>query len=126
MLDRKKIVIIGATNNRADAANRAVRAYLERGYKVFAVNPSETTVEGLHAYKSPKDIHEPVYYAAFYVPAAEGLRYVDALVPLGVKQVFFHPDSASGRLILIVQGHEMDAEAVDAVIALERIDRASA
>ncbi len=124
LLDTKKIVIIGATNNRADPANQAVRAYLERQYKVFPVNPDETEVEGLRCYRSLDEIHEPVALAAIYVPPCEGLEYVEALRGLGVSRVLFHPRAASGRLILIVQGHEMDVEAIDAVKALERAARA--
>lgn len=126
MLDPKKIVVIGATNNRADDSNRAVRAYLEQGYKVFPVNPREAWVEGLRCVPSLDDIHEPVAIAAFYVPPSEGLRYMNALPRLGVRKVFFHPASASGVLILRAQGHQMDAESIDAVKALGKRESASA
>lgn len=126
MLDTKKILVIGATNNRADDANRAVRVYLEHGYKVFPVNPRESWVEGLRCSASLDDIHEPVAVAAFYVPPAEGLRYMSGLVQLGVHTVYFHPSAASGPLILRAQGHQMEVESIDAVKALLMLEHAGA
>lgn len=118
MQDTRKIVVIGATSNRADASNRCVRVYLEHGYKVFVVNPRETSVEGLRCFANVSDIHEPVAIAAFYVPAAEGLKHIHALPALGVRTVYFHPDAASGTLILRAQGQQMNAISEDAVRAL--------
>ena len=41
------VAVIGASTNRAKYGNRAVRAFRQRGYTVWPVNPHETTIEGL-------------------------------------------------------------------------------
>lgn len=52
----KTVAVIGASNDQGKFGNKAVRAFLQTGYKVFPVNPNETEVEGLPAFKSIKDL----------------------------------------------------------------------
>ena len=63
----ERVAIVGASSNRAKYANRAVRAYLARGFTVHPVHPRETEVEGLPTYRSVLEIPGPVDRVVLYV-----------------------------------------------------------
>ena len=50
------VAILGASADRSKFGNKAVRAFLARGYTVYPVNPKGGDVEGLPVYKSLADI----------------------------------------------------------------------
>ncbi len=97
----KKIVILGASHVRRKFGNKAVRAYLDAGYKVFAVNenPHVTDVEGLPVYRSILDIPEDVTVASIYLPAEKTLPLVDDIARKGIKEIFLNPGAESPELV---------------------------
>ena len=44
------VAILGASADRSKFGNKAVRAFLARGYTVYPVNPKGGEIEGLAAY----------------------------------------------------------------------------
>ena len=52
MVSAPTIAILGASADRAKFGNKAVRAFVQRGYAVFPVNPRGGTIEGLAVYRS--------------------------------------------------------------------------
>ncbi len=95
----EKIAIIGASNNRAKYGNKAVRAYKEKGFLVFPVNPKEPEIEGLKCYKSVLDIPGSVELASFYVPPGTGEAVAEQVVKKGVKKVFLNPGAESPKIV---------------------------
>ena len=51
-----RIAIIGASSNREKFGNKCVRAYLSQGWIVYPINPQETSIEGLTAFASLRDV----------------------------------------------------------------------
>ena len=92
------IAIVGASNNRDKFGNKAVRAYLQKGYTVYPVNPKEEKIEGLKVYKSVLDIPEIVDLASFYVPPQIGLGMIEEVAKKGIKEVFLNPGAESDEL----------------------------
>lgn len=99
MPQTKSIAIIGASNNRNKFGNKAVRAYLKKGYKVYPVHPLLETVEGLKAYKSVLDIPEDVDIASFYVPSSVGLKVIEEIAKKGIKEIYLNPGAESEELV---------------------------
>src|SRR3954471_24569273 len=95
----KVVAVIGASNDRSKFGNRAVRAYVQRGYTVIPINPHESEVEGLKAYKSILDVPGPIDMASFYVPPDVGQRVIDEVAKKGVAEVWLNPGSESDGLI---------------------------
>lgn len=95
----KVVAIIGASNDRTKFGNRAVRAYLQRGYTVIPINPHENEVEGLKAYKSVLDVPGPIDMASFYVPPEVGRQVMDEVAKKGVAEVWLNPGAESDGLI---------------------------
>jgi predicted CoA-binding protein len=94
----KTVAIIGASNDRSKFGNKAVRAYRRRGYTVFPVNPREAEIEGLPAYRSIRDIPEPIDRATFYVPPAVGITLLPDVAAQHVGELFLNPGTESPEL----------------------------
>jgi predicted CoA-binding protein len=87
----KTVAVIGASSNRDKFGNKALRAFEKKGYTVIPINPTETDVEGHHAYKSVLDVPGTIDLATVYVPGAVGLRVMDDLAKKGIPEVWLNP-----------------------------------
>jgi predicted CoA-binding protein len=94
------VVIIGATPNRAKFGNKAVRAYLARGYQVFPIHPKAQMIEGLQVYRSVREV--PVQHldrASLYLPPQVGLQVIEEIARKPVREVWLNPGADSPALI---------------------------
>jgi predicted CoA-binding protein len=96
---RRRVAVIGASNDRRKYGNKAVRAFQAQGYVVYPINPHEVAIEGLPAFARVTDVPEPVEMATIYVPPEIGITIVDDLARKGVKEVWFNPGSESPALL---------------------------
>jgi predicted CoA-binding protein len=115
------IAVIGASNDRTKYGNRAVRAYLAQGWTVYPVNPKESTIEGLPAYRSVAELPGPVDRASLYVPAAVGIGLLEAIAARGAKELWVNPGSGSPELL--ARAEQLGLEAVEACSIIAAADR---
>lgn len=100
MGEEKKIAIVGASRNREKYGNKAIRAFMEKGYRVFPVHPFEKEIEGQPVYRSVLEIPERVPLASFYIPASIGLEVIEEVARKeGMGIVYLNPGAESGELI---------------------------
>lgn len=95
----KVVAVIGASNDRRKFGNKAVRAFRHQGYVVIPINPHESGVEGLKAYKSVLDVPGPIDLATFYVPPAIGEAVIDEIAAKQISEVWFNPGADSAALV---------------------------
>jgi predicted CoA-binding protein len=95
----KTVAIIGASNDRTKFGNKAVRAYVRRGYTVFPINPREDEIEGLPAYRSIRDVSEPIDRASLYVPPEVGITLLPDVAAQQVGELFLNPGTESPELL---------------------------
>ncbi len=93
------VAVIGASQNPAKYGNRAVRAYLRRGWTVYPVNPNEAMVEGLATFRSVSDIPGTIDRATVYVPPAIGITLLPDLQRKAIPEIFLNPGSESEALV---------------------------
>lgn len=93
------IVIVGASKNRKKYGNKAVRAFLQGGWTVYPVNPSEDQIEGLKAYRSIADTPDPVDRVSLYVSPEIGVGLLDEIAAKKPAEFFLNPGSESPALI---------------------------
>ena len=93
------VAVIGASNAKDKFGNKAVRAYLRRGWTVYPVTPNEKEVEGLKTYASITDIPGPVERATLYLPARVGIGVLDGIKAKGVKELYVNPGAESDELL---------------------------
>jgi len=114
----KIVAVIGASNNRRKFGNRAVRAYKLRGYTVVPINPHETEVEGLRAYKSVLDVPGSIEMASFYVPPDVGERVIEEIARKQIPEVWLNPGAESGALIARARALKIQPIVACSIIAL--------
>lgn len=95
----KVVAVVGASRSRQKFGNRAVRAFLQQGYTVVPIHPSEAEIEGLKAYTSVLDVPGPIDMASFYVPPAIGLRVIEDVARKQIPEVWLNPGAESDALI---------------------------
>jgi predicted CoA-binding protein len=98
-MSEPSVAVIGASHDRRKYGNKAVRAYQESGYTVFPVNPKETTIEGLKAYRTLNDVPSPVDFVSLYVPPAVGLQLLPAIAAKQPREVWLNPGSESEEVL---------------------------
>lgn len=95
-----RVMIIGASNDRSKFGNKAVRAYLRKGYTVLPVNPNEATVEGLPCFASIASVPGPIDRAALYVPPRIGVGVIGELGQRDdVGEVWLNPGTESDEVL---------------------------
>ena len=95
----KTIAIIGASNNRAKFGNKAVRAYRQQGYEVFPVNPKETEIEGLPAFRSIRDLPVRPQLISVYLPPQVLLKTLPDIAARGCDEFWLNPGTDSEEVI---------------------------
>lgn len=60
LTEARTVAIVGASSNPDRPSNGIMRKLLNAGYRVFPVNPNETTVLGERAYASLGEVPEPI------------------------------------------------------------------
>jgi len=95
----KTIAIIGASNDRAKFGNKAVRAFAQQGYEIFPVNPKETEIEGLPAFKSIRDVPVRPQMISVYLPPPVLLKVLPDIAARGCDELWLNPGTESDEVL---------------------------
>jgi predicted CoA-binding protein len=95
--------VVGASNDRTKYGNRVLRAYVHKGWKVYPVNPRESTVEGLPAYSTLAALPEKPRGVSIITPPAITERIVAEAADLGARFVWMQPGAESAEAIRIAR-----------------------
>ena len=95
----KTVAIIGASSDRAKFGNKAVRAYIGRGYTVFPVNPKEAQIEGLPAYKTISDVPERPQRVSVYLPPGVLIGILPDFASKGCDELWLNPGTESDEVL---------------------------
>jgi predicted CoA-binding protein len=93
------VAIIGASNDRRKYGNKAVRAYLRRGYSVYPVNPNESQIESLPVFKSIKDVPKRPKRTSVYVSPQVLLTLLPDIAAKGCDELWLNPGTASPEVV---------------------------
>ncbi|MEM4255499.1 MAG: CoA-binding protein [Candidatus Norongarragalinales archaeon] len=93
------VAIVGASNDRSKFGNKAVRAYLKKGWRVFPVNPREAQIEGLKAFNSISEMSERPDVVSVYLPPGVVLSVLDGIAKANASLVYFNPGTESAEVV---------------------------
>ena len=93
------VAVVGASRDRRKFGNKAVRAFLHRGYDVVPVNPTGGVIEGIPAYASVLDVPRSVDMATVYLQPAIGERVIDEIAQKGIEEVWLNPGADGARVV---------------------------
>lgn len=95
----KVVAVIGASADRGKFGNKAVRAFAQHGYRVIPINPHETEIEGLRAYRTVLDVPGAIDMATLYVPPEVGETLIGELARKRIPEVWLNPGADSPALV---------------------------
>ena len=95
----KSVAIIGASKDRSKYGNKAVRAFLKQGYKVYPVNLKETEIEGLPVFRSIADLPERPDMVSVYVSPNILLGLLREIAAKGCDELWINPGAESDEVI---------------------------
>ncbi len=91
----KTVAVLGASTDRGKFGNKAVRAYVQRGFTVWPVNPKEPVVEGLPAFASIADVPGRPNLVSVYLPPPVTLKVLPAIAAKGCDELWLNPGTES-------------------------------
>jgi predicted CoA-binding protein len=95
----KTVAIIGASNDPRKFGNKAVRAFQQQGYTVYPVNPNESEIEGLPAFKSIRDVPARPQMISVYVPPPVLVRLLPDIAAKGCDELWLNPGTESDEAL---------------------------
>ena len=95
----KSVAIIGASNDRSKYGNKAVRAHIQQGYTVFPVNPKETRIEGLAAFKTITEVPVRPQRVSVYVPPTVVRKILPEIAAKGCDELWLNPGTESEEVL---------------------------
>jgi len=93
------VAVLGASADRSKFSNKAVRAYVQEGWKVFPVNPKGGEIERLHVYASLAEIPEHIDRVTVYLPPPVAVKALPEIAEANPVELFINPGAESEELI---------------------------
>lgn len=93
------IAIIGASSDRKKFGNKAVRAFVWQGWTVYPVNPKESQIEGLPAFKSIREVPVRPNLVSVYLPPPVLLKELPAIAARGCDELWLNPGTESAEVL---------------------------
>lgn len=112
-----RIAVVGASNDRSKYGNIIVRNLMGHGYRVLPVNPSETTIEGLPAYRTLADAPAPIHIANVVTPPGVTLRVLEDAAAANIALVWLQ-DGSFDDAVLAAAGRAAFKTVHDACIMI--------
>jgi uncharacterized protein len=114
------VAILGASADRSKFGNKAVRAFLDRGFTVYPVNPKGGAVEGLAVVKSLAEIPADVKLdrISVYLPPLVGLKMVSEIAARGCGELWLNPGSESEELVAAAEQQGLNVIQACSIVAV--------
>lgn len=103
------IAIVGASSDPSKFGNKAIKAYLQRGYDVYPVNPKGGAIEGLAVFRTLAEI--PVANLdriSVYLPPAVGVKMLDDIAAKPHGELWLNPGSDSDEVVARAHALKLD------------------
>ena len=114
----KTVAIIGASNDPRKFGNKAVRAFLQQNYTVYPVNPNETEVEGIEAYKSIRDVPVRPKMISVYVPPQVLVKLLPDIAARGCDELWLNPGTESDEVLAEAERLELNVVQACSIVAI--------
>ena len=100
--------VVGASTDRAKYGNRVLRAYLQKEFEVFPINPKAAAIEGLKTYPDLKSLPKRVRGISVITPPPITERVVIEAAEAGVRFVWMQPGAESKEAVRIARDRGLE------------------
>jgi predicted CoA-binding protein len=114
------VAILGASADRSKFGNKAVRAFLARGYTVYPVNPKGGEIEGLAAFNSLAAIPADVKLdrISVYLPPSVGLKTLPEIAVRKPGELWLNPGSESDEFVAAAEKQGLNVIQACSIVAV--------
>jgi predicted CoA-binding protein len=112
------VAVIGASNDRSKYGNKAVRAFVQRGYTVYPVNPKEEIVEGLPAFPSILDVPTRPQMVTAYVRPEVLAKLIPDIAAKGCDELWLNPGTESEEVLDIASHFKLNVIQSCSILAI--------
>lgn len=98
-LDVQAFGVVGASANRDKYGNKALRCYLQNGYRVIPVNPKEKEIEGIPCVASVLDLPDDVKSISVITPPSVTEQVVEMAARKGIENIWMQPGAESPKAV---------------------------
>lgn len=98
-MNRQTVAVVGASRHRHKFGNKCVRAFLQRGFEVFPVNPNCEEVEGLTTYPSLDKLPVEPDRISLYLQPHKIRALLSELGRFPDAEIWFNPGSADAKVL---------------------------
>ncbi len=104
----KTVAVLGASADRSKFSNKAVRAYVQEGWKVYPINPKGGMIEGLQAYTSLAEISGHVDRVTVYLPPPVAVKALAEIAKTNPNELYINPGAESEELVAAAEKLGLD------------------
>jgi hypothetical protein len=115
------IAIIGATDNPRKYGNRIYLDLKRKGFRVYPVNPSRSTVDGDPAYASLSLLPDEPDIINFVVPPSRTLRVLEQAKALGFMTAWVQPGAEDRAVMNYLEENGFDYLADACIMVRARV-----
>ena len=116
----KTVAVVGASNDRRKFGNKALRAFRAEGHTVVPINPHESEVEGVRAFRSVLDVPGRIDMATVYVQPDVALRLLSEFEQKEIGEIWINPGAESDELIAEASRRQLNAIFACSIIGVGR------
>jgi predicted CoA-binding protein len=104
-LASKAFGVVGASKDRNKFGNKVLRCYQQHNMTVYAVNPTETEIEGAVCYSKVSELPADVKSISIITPPQRTERIVQEAIKHGIENIWMQPGAESAAAIEQCQKH---------------------
>lgn len=98
MEQKKRVVVLGASDQPHRYSNMAQRSLMKRGYDVIPVHPVLKEIEGIPVVKQLSDVKGTVHTVTLYVGSSRVAELANDIVALKPKRIISNPGTECAEL----------------------------
>lgn len=98
-LDGAPHAVAGASRDREKYGNKVLRAYLQAGRPVYAINPGAGEVEGQPAWPDVRSLPRRPHGISVVTPPEVTEAIVEEAIELGIEHIWMQPGAESERAV---------------------------
>jgi uncharacterized protein len=109
-LDNPSIAVVGVSRSGRGFGNAACRSLRTQGYRVYPVNWSAPTIDGIRCYSRLSDLPERVSAALVVVPPPQAVDVIRDAAAAGIRHVWLQQGAESPEAVRV--GAELGLDVV--------------
>jgi predicted CoA-binding protein len=109
MAERRKVAILGASDNPDRYSHLLMKRLLAKGHEVYPVNPFHPVIGGLTSYKDVPSLPPGIDVLSIYMNASRSDPLAEGILASGIPKVVFNPGAENPALESRLQAKGVDA-----------------